>query len=360
MSRPRTFPAGGARGRARRARPPGRGLRAVLGVSAALTLALAGAQGHAYPFHKVIDRITGHKPAPPPPPDVATQARCYGRYVAWRDAMADAIQTTNAWPASAAPVAEFDRIEASFVASAMSDRGVAVELSPDLDETALPADLRVAYDHGLQEGKARLAGPAETASQTDVDAPGAERMVQLQGALDAAFAPLRAPCASILTARRTRLAAPAAIPVALDDAPAAAAPAAQAVDQAVDQGEAWVGSERIQVGVFNHPDASSAPAADPAGAEAGAAGPGAHIALVGPFSGSTEARAFCAKVAAKGEACTVRPSAARIAKAKVKPRRRTLAPAAVRRPAQPGRAPVVLISNPRPKAPDAGLRGRLQ
>src|ERR1700760_2741149 len=67
-----------------------------------------------------------HKPAPaadPPPPawQVAAgsvaQARCYGRYVAWKDALYGAIQSTDAWLTSPEPVSEVDRMQASFLAA---------------------------------------------------------------------------------------------------------------------------------------------------------------------------------------------------------------------------------------------------
>ena len=71
--------------------------------------------------------------------------------VAWRDALYGTIQQTDSWLTSTEPVAEFERMQASFVASLATERGVSLRFSPDLDETALPADIRAAYDRGVQD-----------------------------------------------------------------------------------------------------------------------------------------------------------------------------------------------------------------
>jgi hypothetical protein len=332
-------------------------------------MVVAATQAHAYPFHSVIDRMTGRAPPPPAaaPLDTVAQAHCYGRYVAWRDTLADAIQSTNAWPTSGEPVAEFDKIQAAFVASAATERGVSVRLSPDLDETALPADIRIAYDRGAQEAKTRLAGAVSRAGQADPADPGPERMAHLQAALDSAFAPMRAPCVHILDPRRGRHGAPQITPVR--DEPAAIEPAPDGA--AASMGDGWDGPEWIQIGVFDHASASGEQldafrarwSRETVGlSEKTEAvshdGKVLHVALVGPFVHPADARAFCAKLAARGDACTVHLTNAAT---RGKARRKASPVRAAARHAPHAAAPhVVLISNPSANlARDHGLRGRL-
>jgi hypothetical protein len=339
----------------------------LLGACGAILAATAPA--HAGPLQSVIDHVTGHKAKPPvisPPPAIAatTQARCYGRYVALRDALADAIRNTNAWP-SAEPAAEFDKIQASFAAQLTAERSVTFRPPPDFDETSLPVDIRAAYDRGADEAKARLSTASDL--RAGPGATGPERMAQLQSGIETAFAPLRTPCVKMIEARRLRRAPTGVMPVHNDQgAPNPAVAAAQGGGDETPDGlaEGWDGREWIQIGVFNRADesgqsltafreryAKEAQGLSEKTEDVSRGGKVTHIALVGPFASAADARAFCARLTARGETCSVRkpPGAAK------KPHRVHTAP---RHGAQPLAKPL-LVANQNAQGPGAALRGRM-
>jgi hypothetical protein len=319
------------------------------------------------------------------------QARCYGRYVAWRDALFGTIQQTDSWLTSTEPVAEFDRMQASFVASLSNERGMTLRFSPDLDETALPADIRSAYDRGVQETGAELDAASFHARKSqaldDPARPAAQRMAKLQAAIDDSFAGLRAPCERLVDKRRVVLAPARDEPKRVV---AAAPPPPAAEDAAAGLSANWPASQWLQVGVFQRddpagetlrslqsqmPDETTGLSERTEAVDHG--GEVQHIALVGPFISGPQAQTFCDKLKAKGGTCSIRltstlgaprkPSAgAKLAKARVSgaraaahapaPAHRVLAQATPRRPL-PG--PLVRASLSSHQSLQAGLRGRL-
>ncbi len=321
------------------------------------------------------------------------QARCYGRYVAWRDALYGTIQQTDSWLTSSEPVAEFDRMQASFVASLSNERGMTVRFSPDLDETALPADIRGAYDRGVQETSAELAAASvharESQALDDPARPADQRMAKLQAAIDDTFAGLRAPCARLVDKRRVVL-----TPTRDELKPVVATPPQlTGADSAAGLSADWPASQWLQVGVFQRDDPSGAtlrslqsqmPDETTGLSERTEAvdhdGEVQHIALVGPFVSASQAQSFCDKLKANGGACSIRLtstlvapkkpsvaakpartrlSAARVAAHGAAPARRVLAQAAAHRPAPGPLVRTSLSSHQSSQDLRAGLRGRL-
>jgi len=323
------------------------------------------------------------------------QARCYGRYVAWRDALYGTIQQTDSWLTSSEPVAEFERMQASFITQLSNERGVTLRFSPDLDETALPADVRAAYDRGMQETGAMFDSPTfhqrQAKAASDPGQTGAQRMAGLQATVDETFAGLRAPCTRLMDKRRL---ARASEPLARDEPKAvlASAPTSPAAPNG-DPGAAglspdWPASQWLQVGVFQRDDASgqtlhalrSQMPTETAGLSerieaVNRDGQVQHIALVGPFVSPTQAQAFCDKLKAKGGDCSIRltstlptpkksPPTAKLAKARaVVARGRSAGPRRVVAQAAPRRSaaePMIKASlSARLQGVQAGLRGRL-
>lgn len=375
-----------------------RGPLGLLALAIVMSTPMMLGQAWASPWQSVIQHLTGH--APGPPPGVIAQARCYGRYLAWRDALSDAIQTTNAWPTSAEPVNEFEKMQASFTADLADERGLVVRAAPDIDETGLPRDIRVALDRGLQESKARLAAASARAeripARDDATHSGGEQMAKLQSAMEGAFAELRAPCVQFLEKHKPRHAPPTQS-ASYEEPPSGDAPPnpGQETDPPAEAAGDWVDPQWIQVGVFGREVASADKLRELRSRwpretvgltekteSINRHGKMEHVALVGPFVSVAEARAFCEKLATLGSACKAQPSVSATSVRRrgvlLTSRRRgcgaqrragacqssvtgdrTLSRAsnpAPRPSASPGAIPV---SNQNAQDMDAGLRGRL-
>jgi hypothetical protein len=202
---------------------------------------------------------------------------------------------------------------------------VNVRVSPDFDETELPHDVREAFDHGVQESKAKLnppdLRPGQSPTREDASRTDADPMAKLQSAIDRSFAGLRAPCAQFLDKRRSHHSAPAMTASARDD---------QEIEKPVsfssdDDDSAtivtggWIGPQWIQIGVFDRAATSedklrelwSKWPQETAGLSEktesiSRRGKVEHVALVGPFENLAEARAFCAKLKTLGSACNAK------------------------------------------------------
>jgi hypothetical protein len=326
----------------------------ILALSATVTIGRV----QAGPLQSVIDHLTGQASASQA--GAAAQARCYGRYLVWRDALVDAIRATDAWP-TAAPDTEFNKMQASFVAVLIADRGLTARVSPDLDETGLPADVRAAVDRGVQEAKARLATASAGGAPLQILElqTGPDAMARAQAAIDAAFAPLKTPCARLLAARPPHRAQP-PVTLARDDlTPAPASPIAPgAGDDTSNVLASWDGPRWIQVGVSDHANTTGLSERTETIASRGRA---RQIALVGPFASLPDVRAFCDRLAARGGACVVQlPGGLRAALARRRLHHDT-APVRAADPHSPATRPpqLTLASNQKSPVLAAGLRGRL-
>jgi hypothetical protein len=267
---------------------------------------------------------------------------------------------------------------------------VTLRFSPDLDETALPADVRTAYDRGLQETGAELDVASIRAKKAlaidDASPPGEQRMARLQAAIDDSFSGLRAPCARLTDKQRlVRAPSPPSGPHEEPKTAVAAAPGlapTPASGDAAGLADAWPASQQLQVGVFQRdgapgettPSLLSQLPAETSGppkraAAAGQDGPVRHIALVGPFVTPTQARAYCDKLTVKGGDCAVRltstlngskkPTAAvKLAKVRA-PAPRNRGPAAAHRPLAQTPPLVQASLSSRLRDLQASLRGRL-
>jgi len=343
----------------------------------ALSATVMLGRAEAGPLQAMIDHITGR--ASTSPPSAVAEARCYGRYVVWRDAIGEAIQATNAWP-SAQPANEFYKMQASFVAVLSAERGVAPRISPDLNEADLPADVRLAFEQGVTEAKAKLGGAGARGAPLEASdgRAGSEAMAKAQAAIDGAFAPLRVQCARQVDVHPLRRPSPPRTVARDNVTPTPTTMPAAAVAPGADDAvpgvlAAWDRPKWIQVGVFDRADASGAQlhgfrsglSRQTAGLSerteaVRSRGKVQHIAFVGPFSNLPQARAFCDRLTARGGACVVQPPTAPAAmKGRPSPHDGAQTRVADRSvpPARPSRA--TLISNPGLSATDAGLRGRV-
>ena len=124
-------------------------------------------------------------------------ARCYGRFIAWRDELSSAMLETGAPPSLDAPV-RFNRVETAFSALALRDRQLTLRLQPTFKETDFPVDIREAFRTGLKEAGQRFAARAYRTERTDILASAGQtpnsRMSAAEYQSDAAFADLGGPC----------------------------------------------------------------------------------------------------------------------------------------------------------------------
>ena len=129
---------------------------------------------------------------------VLATARCYGRYIGWRDELAMMMQATTAYTPLPADPGRFDRIEEAFMAHASAERHLTLRLRPTFAEKDFPSDLRRAFRAGIKESAAAFGAPgykdARAGLLRDMSMPPIPRMQRLEALADAAFSPLGEPC----------------------------------------------------------------------------------------------------------------------------------------------------------------------
>jgi hypothetical protein len=125
-------------------------------------------------------------------------ARCYGRFIAWRDELLDLMQQSGSYTDAAGATGRFDKLETQFIAVARHERGLSLRLKPTFAEKDFPPDLRAAFRTGLKESAARFRDGPYRSEQVDIIgetkvAPFL-RMHDLESKADEAFEDLGAPC----------------------------------------------------------------------------------------------------------------------------------------------------------------------
>ena len=142
--------------------------------------------------------------APAASPRVTQLARCYGRFIAWRDELSSLMEASGSYTPSPDAPTRFDHLEASFVDAARADMRLELHLRPTFAETDFPDDVRAAFQGGLAEAAALykaddyLAQRKALLDQKDL-AP-IPRMAALESNADARFKPLGEPCDQLATA----------------------------------------------------------------------------------------------------------------------------------------------------------------
>ena len=159
---------------------------------AALLSAPAGALGLSlWADHRSVEQQAAASP-------VLALARCYGRYIGWRDELAMMMKATTAYTPLPEDPPRFDRLEAAFVAHAAAERHLTLLLRPTFAEKDFPGDLRRAFRAGVSESGAAFGDPDYKLKKTeflaDTSEPPIPRMQKLETLADAAFAPLGEPC----------------------------------------------------------------------------------------------------------------------------------------------------------------------
>ena len=159
---------------------------------AALLAAPADARGFSFwPDHRSLEQQAAASP-------VVALARCYGRFIGWRDELAGMMKATGAYTPLASDPARFDRVEAAFAAHASADRHLTLLLRPTFAEKDFPGDLRRAFRVGVGESASAFGGPDYRAARAglldDSAAPPIPRMQKLETLADDAFAALGEPC----------------------------------------------------------------------------------------------------------------------------------------------------------------------
>jgi hypothetical protein len=184
--------------------PPDRNYRfrllagvAVLAV-VVLAAAPAGARSHG---HRSDNRTLDQQAKASP---TLALARCYGRFIGWRDQLKSLMQATGSYtPAPDAPT-RFDHVEASFADTARGERNLTLRLRPTFAEKDFPRDLRGAFRKGLKEAAKVYAADAYKSQQAGVKAQAdltpIPKMAALEVNADAAFKPLGAPCEALADA----------------------------------------------------------------------------------------------------------------------------------------------------------------
>ena len=131
-------------------------------------------------------------------------ARCYGRFIGWRDELGRLMQASGSYTPAADAPARFDHLEASFIDAAQADMNIVLHLRPTFAEKDFPDDVRAAFQGGLAEAAALykaddyLAQRKALLDQKDL-AP-IPRMAALESNADARFKPLGEPCDQLATA----------------------------------------------------------------------------------------------------------------------------------------------------------------
>jgi hypothetical protein len=266
-------------------------------------------------------------------------------------------------------------MQGAFLASLASERKITPQAGADVDETALPPDVRQSLDRGLAEASAEFDKPANRDQRARILAtasiPPTQRMATLQSALDTTFAGLRAPCVPIIEKYRAdHVVVTPARPASL--ATTSTAPAEPFVYQG--DSPTWQGSQWIEVGVIERPTGvggSWDPKTQWPGETTGLSerteiqnrsGKNRRVALLGPFIDSHQVHAFCVRLKAHGGACggsvTRTLKAAQLSAARRSAARRIAAQAKGASPAAKT-APVTLASGQGVQDLTAGLRGRL-
>ncbi len=129
---------------------------------------------------------------------VLAMARCYGRFIGWRDELASIMRATSTYTPLPDDPPRFDRLEAVFIAHAQSERHLALHLRPTFAEKDFPRDLRRGFRVGLKEANATFSGSDYRAAKIRLFSGGgiqqASRMQDLEAHADAVFAKLGEPC----------------------------------------------------------------------------------------------------------------------------------------------------------------------
>lgn len=136
---------------------------------------------------------------------VLALARCYGRFIGWRDELATIVQATSTNTPLPEDPPRFDRVEAAFIDHAKSERHLTLRLRPTFAERDFPRDLRRAFRQGLKEAVATFEVRDYKAAKIGLFSGGvSERDARLQAfevQADNKFAPLGAPCDRLAATR---------------------------------------------------------------------------------------------------------------------------------------------------------------
>jgi hypothetical protein len=174
--------------------------RLALGLAGAVVVALcaggAAARSHRAD-HRTLEQQAAHS-------RTLALARCYGRFIGWRDELGALMQASGSFtPAPDAP-ARFDRLEASFIDTAHARRHVTLHLRPTFAEKDFQPDLRAAFRTGLAEVGAAFGADDYKARRKAVldqaDLAPIPRMSALEANADSNFKPLGEPCDQLAAA----------------------------------------------------------------------------------------------------------------------------------------------------------------
>jgi len=99
---------------------------------------------------------------------VVALARCYGRFIGWRDELSGLMRRTGAYTPSSDAPGRFGRVEASFTDTALKDRHLSLHLLPTFAEKDFPRDIRRSFREGLRETAALFAARDYLSRQSEV------------------------------------------------------------------------------------------------------------------------------------------------------------------------------------------------
>lgn len=136
--------------------------------------------------------------------------RCYGRFIAWRDALGAEMTETGSYTPAAGAAERFEVVENAFTRTLLRERRLRLRVIPSFAEADLPPDVRTAFRQGLSETNQRLGDPALSAAEgqlmIDAELTPQAKMARSELLIDTAFDALGQPCDAL--ARRLLRAAP--------------------------------------------------------------------------------------------------------------------------------------------------------